>query len=533
VKQKILPLNFYIKHLLTKKFLLILFVFASILCVDAKEFTVASYNVENLFDLQYNKTEYDEYHPNTFTWNRLVLEQKVQNISRVLKDIDADIVALQEIESQKALEYLLKALPNYRYHKFIKKQTSSVGVAVIAKYPIISTKKIDVDPLDLRSRDILRTTFEIDNKKFTVYNNHWRSKRAKESTRIVYALALLNDIKKFSKTRDYIIVGDLNSNYNEYLTFKYDESLNDTKGITGINQVLNTTMDENFVQKYNILNYTQNVHYNTWLELKTTDRFSSKYRGQNNTPDNILLAKQLFDDKNIWYVDKSFHVFKPHYLYKNFSPVRWDIYKKKGFSDHLPIIATFSTEAQTFHFKSEKHLSTIDTLYELQQVNNFHLKDMVVIYKRGNIVIIKHHDQKVSSKAITIFYPSDELILGGIYDLTVEELDNYNGLKEIKKTSHIEKIGEIYNFKEYYLDGLEIDLFDKKYQNNIVTNLEGIYKKGYLNYYKNGKFQKIRVYFKKGIKRPKDGRNITIHSGHLGIYKDKVQIVLYSNKDFN
>jgi len=517
--------------LIVKKLLIIFFV--SALCVGAKDFSIVSYNVENLFDLEYDENEYKEYHPNTLTWNRLALEKKVDNISRVLLELDADIVALQEIESSEALGYLLKKLPKYKYWEFSKKQQSSVGVATLSKYPIVKSKHLDVDKLDRYSRNILATTFVIDQKKFVVYNNHWRSKRAAESHRIVYAMALFNEIKKLSKDEDYIVLGDLNSNYNEYFTFKYEERLNDTKGITGINQVLNTTIEGNFVQKYNITQYEKPVHYNTWLELPSNERFSAKFRGENTTPDNILLPRALFDDKNIWYIDKSFSVFKPHYLYKNFKIVRWDLFKHKGYSDHLPIVARFSTTPQNYNFKSEKYLATLDTLYKVQQIDNFALKEMLVIYNRDKVSIVKHKDQNISDKAIMLFGASNEFVVGGVYDFKVQQLNNYNGLKEITNVSNVEKKDALHSFKEYYLDAKKIDIFDMQYQNNIVTNLSGFYKKGYLHFSKNGKYEKIRVYFKKGVKRPKDGSNITILSGHLGIYRGVIQIVIYSKHDFN
>jgi endonuclease/exonuclease/phosphatase family metal-dependent hydrolase len=516
-----------------KKLLFIILFFVSTLCVGAKDFTVASYNVENLFDLHHDGNEYEEYHPNTLTWNRLALEKKVANISRVLKDIDADIVALQEIESQEALNFLLDALPFYSYHKFAKKENSSVGVAIISKYPILLSESIDVDRFDKYSRDILKVSIEIDNSSFIIYNNHWRSKRASESKRIVYAMALLQDVQKLSKDQDYIIIGDLNSNYNEYQTFKYEQRLNDTKGVTGINQVLNTTIQENFVQKYNIRSFETIVHYNSWLELKFQDRFSAKFRGEKITPDNILLPKQLFDNQGIWYVDKSFEVFKPHYLYNNLQINRWELYTKEGFSDHLPILAKFSTQKQNYHFKDEKHLATIDTLYSIEQVDNFPLKGVVVIYRDENIAILKHKDQKISSKAIMIFHPKELFILGGVYDIKVDHIDRFHGLKEIKKTSQERKIGSLSNTESYYLDGNQIDLFDQKYQNNIVTNLTGIYKKGYLHYRKDKEYKKIRLYFKNGIERPKDGTTLTIDKGHLSIYKTKVQIAIYTLEDID
>ena len=73
------------------------------------------------------------------------------------------------------------------------------------------------------SRDILKVKLLVNNKPLIIYVNHWRSKRAAESKRIKYALALKRDIDK-QKNNDYIILGDLNSNYNEYQTFQYDKN---------------------------------------------------------------------------------------------------------------------------------------------------------------------------------------------------------------------------------------------------------------------------------------------------------------------
>jgi len=155
----------------------------------------------------------------------------------------------------------------------------------------------------------------------------------------------------------------------------------------------------------------------------------------------------------------------------------------------------------------------------------------MVIYQRDNIAIIKHSND-IKSKAILIYKPSKELKLGFTYDIIVNKIEKYNGLKEIKELSKIKKLRYIKNYKDSYLDAKNIDLHERKYQNNIVKNLKGVYKKGYLYYSKNDKKEKIKVYFKKAIKKPEDGKKITISSGHISIYKSKVQIVLYSTNDF-
>ena len=82
----------------------VIFFFPLTLPAQAKIFKIASYNVENLYDLEFNGTEYPEYIPNTvFRWNKQNFTIKLRNISQVIKDLEADIVALQEIESKKEL----------------------------------------------------------------------------------------------------------------------------------------------------------------------------------------------------------------------------------------------------------------------------------------------------------------------------------------------------------------------------------------------------------------------------------------------
>jgi len=55
-----------------------------ILSLCAQDFKIASYNVENIFDLKYDGTEYKEYIPNTNTnWNKKTYTIKLKNISKV------------------------------------------------------------------------------------------------------------------------------------------------------------------------------------------------------------------------------------------------------------------------------------------------------------------------------------------------------------------------------------------------------------------------------------------------------------------
>jgi len=511
------------------KILMILIIYLNIL--NGFDFKVASYNVENLFDLHKDGTEYNEYIPDTKYWDKKRYKKKLSNISKVIIQLDADILALQEIESKKVFD-ILKSKTNYKYGYFLKNKNSAIGLGLFSRYKIVDTKKIVVDKYDKYTRDILKAKIDIKNNSLIVYVNHWRSKRAPESKRIPYALALKNDIDKLPSGEDYIIMGDLNSNYDEFNSFKYDKKLNDTYGITGINQVLNTTIEKNFVTLELIKNMKKfSVHFNPWLELKSNERFSSIYKSQLNTPDNMILSKGMFDNKNISYIEKSFSVFKPSYLYSNGVVNRWNKYRSKGYSDHLPIFAKFTTQKKDIDkVKSytKKDTTKISYLYTIEHLNSpIELKDIIVIYKSNKIAIIKQQNER----AILVYNPSKLLKVGFKYDITVDKIDRYNGLKEIKVISYITKKGDIsYDKTDLYLDGSSIDLNDHRYQNEMIKNLKGIYKKGYLYY---GDNKKIKLYFKKGTKKVNDEQKITINSGHLSIYRSKVQIVIYSSDNYN
>ncbi len=232
----------------------------------------------------------------------------------------------------------------------------------------------------------------------------------------------------------------------------------------------------------------------------------------------------------ISHINNSFNVFKPKYLFKKGKIYRWNRFTKNGYSDHLPIFASFSTKQQQYDFLKKQNISTkkentISYLYDKEQISNYKLSDVTIIYKSNNIAIIKKTN---NDKAIMIYKPPLKLKVGFIYDFIVQEIDTYNGLKEIKKISNIVQKQKNSHFKDLYLDGSTIDLKDEKYLNNIVYNIKGVYKKRYL-YFKN---KRIRVYFKKGIKIPKDGKKISISSGHLSIYKSSMQIMLHRDNDF-
>ncbi|MDX2439153.1 MAG: helix-hairpin-helix domain-containing protein [Desulfobacterales bacterium] len=347
--------------------------------IEAKTFKVATYNLENLFDLTRDGTEYQEYIPNTsYGWTKDIVNIKYTNIARVMKDLGADVVALQEVESKKALIALLRKLKafgvDYPYFEIADSKATPVKCAVLSKFPIIEKEEIQV--YNKIARNILKITLDIDSNRLILFVNHWKSKRGPESMRIAYAKKLKREIGKLKEDVDFILIGDFNSNYNEYKTFQNSGRLNDTNGITGINHILRTIKDSQMVNEKMLTKQDANDYlYNLWLEVSKRRRWSYNFFGKKGSPDNIIVSKGLYDNKGISYNDNSFNKFQPNYLFKRKAVYRWQRAKRgrgrhlgKGYSDHLPIFVYFSTEP--FLFKKNRTDSNDIPLFKLKKTSS-------------------------------------------------------------------------------------------------------------------------------------------------------------------
>ncbi|MFH1503822.1 MAG: helix-hairpin-helix domain-containing protein [Candidatus Omnitrophota bacterium] len=347
-----------------------------ILPIEAKTFKIVSYNVENLFDLTKDGTEYIEYVPNSgHGWNKDIVDIKVSNIAKVIKDLSADVVALQEIESKKALILLQNKLRkfnvDYPYIEIADSKATTVKCAILSKFPIVNKKDIEIN--NRFERNILKITLDIEDRPLILFVNHWKSKQSPESQRIVYAKKLREEIDKLKEGVDFILTGDFNSNYNEYETFRDSKSLNDTAGITGINHILGTIKGSGIVNEKILMEQPGNEYlYNLWLEVNKSRRWSHNFFGDKNSLDNIIVSKGLYDNQGISYVDGSFDKFDSGYLFKRNAVYRWQISEKgrgkhlgQGYSDHLPVFAYFSTEP--FQFKNKNIVSSDNTSSKLKE----------------------------------------------------------------------------------------------------------------------------------------------------------------------
>jgi len=443
-------------------------IFISISYLQSSEFTLATYNVENLFDERKDGNEYDDYIPYSHNWSPKMVQTKLNHIAEVICELDVDIIALQEIENISILHRLQKRLQRvgctYRYSSITKeKKKSPIHVALLSRYPIIKEREIRVSysPYD---RNILESLLQIDNHKLTIFINHWKSKSrsGRESRRVHYAKALQKRIDILPFDKEYIIVGDMNSHYDEYRVIS--QKLNDTNGTTAINHILKTIQNDKLIDKSHIATMTKGSHYNLWLEYPPYKRWSHSYYGRKGAIDHILLPHTLFDGKGIEYVDNSFAIFRPKFLFTKEGWIYSWQYKHhkhlgKGYSDHLPIYAKFTTKPYKRESIKEPITKYIEHLYSID-----HIEQPI---KRGDNGIIK---QSKNGMAIYLYGVARGLKEGERYDIIVNEISTYNGLKEITNTQSIKKVESI-DIDDYFLSSDKLDMSDKHLQNQIFVNI--------------------------------------------------------------
>lgn len=356
----------------------------------AAEFHVASYNVENLFDQsdEDRNQGYGDYRiqpnaqgqssnygtPVEYEGQMLTFTQvKIEGIRKALIGIDPmgpAVVGLVEIESRAAITQLFDRVKDLGYKEVLFSDTqdgaqpTAIGLGLISKFPVREWSLIqpvnpplpqpDVEAL----RTILKATLDVHGQKLVVYVNHWKSKSGPESQRKACAEALQADLDLVlaaNPKADYVILGDLNSDYNE--RFIMTPAQNDTQGLTGINDVLKAQGDELKVLK----NTDPSLKYNLLYELERGSRKTAWHAGFGwSTLDHMIIGSGMYDQAGITYVDNSFQPAASYLPRLGFlfnedgSTHRWEqvrnglvtTHKVGGFADHAPIFARFRVPAR-------------------------------------------------------------------------------------------------------------------------------------------------------------------------------------------
>ena len=562
------------------------FVFFLPVVMLAQTLTIASWNVENLFDMQRDGTEYAEYVPGRHGWREALLVIKIRNLTEVICDLDADVIGLQEVENDRALVRLQRSLKRagcpYRYRAITHTRETPVRNALLSRIPLKQTRDLPVTRYG-HQRSILETTLDTD-PPLRLFVNHWRSKRGPESERLVYARALKKRLEKLPKGTEYLLLGDFNSNYDESVSI--DAKHNDTHNITGINDVLSTWVDGKMVRLNTLVAGT---HCNLWMELGAGERWSHNFFGDKEAIDAMLIPSTLHDGQGWEYLPGSFAPYKPKYLFGRHGAIRRWAYKHgrhlgKGYSDHLPIVARLSTEGgvgsstekssslwnritqwfttnatevasptiKALHSNANQNSSLLTphsslnlpsttsqsritshqlpttTIEKLKQTPHLSspvvLPDVHVLFKRGESAVIQ---QRPEGEAILLYRSALQLEEGHCYDLRVYKTKQYKGLPEVTDVEVEKHLGICET--EPLISRFAPDMLENPRNiGRVVQDVRGKYARHILNV--DG--VPCRIHFRRRAGRPKKGARLRIGRATIGYYKDHAELVVWSKGDW-
>lgn len=134
--------------------------------LGANNLKIATFNTQNLFDGKIDGSEYSEF--KNGSWGMGQYTHKLNQITTILLDLNADIIALQEIENEGVLKDLAQKT-GYKFYKFATLNSRSpVGLGFLSRLPFTTSKKFIVD--GVKTRPILMVC--VDFKELCLFNAH-------------------------------------------------------------------------------------------------------------------------------------------------------------------------------------------------------------------------------------------------------------------------------------------------------------------------------------------------------------------------
>lgn len=474
----------------------------SALLWSEESFSLLVYNVENLFDAD-GVALFEDYReeetPNPQPYGPRKLLTKLDNIARVLSAVDdgagPDIAVFSELEFDRTpggeppdysalaaryaeltvedmlveeldgeirdlpVEFLLwkhfmeMGMGDYFFTiqaaRPITEEVEAHTNAVFSRFPITEVRSHAL----VDARDILEVTLEVHGHPLVIFANHWKSGASnveREPIRIQNAEVLRGRIDALlaeDRLADFIVAGDLNSNYNQNFTLNLEK--------TGIRNVLLSQGDELAIRFRD-----PPPLYNLWFELPPERRFAEVWRGTYSTLMHILLPAGLYDRSGIQYVDGSFRqVILPGVNARppGMHPIRWYFAGEAGggFSDHLPLLAEFrvvenpmpgfmelrnpsrTAEGSRVRFRPPEGPAGINTTRRVRELRGLSPEELAEYYGEAF---------QVTGRLISRD-PLQVRTVGRTYDLYVPDREKFARLQGMEMNSRIRFIGVLGEYR--------------------------------------------------------------------------------------
>ena len=315
--------------------------------------TIASWNLENLFDTidDTNKNDEEFLPSGSKEWTIDRLDTKLYNLSRIIRSMNnfkgPDILGVCEVEHQSLLDSLVvKFFHDKNYKVAYKESPDERGIdnGLIYNADLFSLASVEGDTIKLDdgypTRLVLNVNLVTKGKDtLHVYVNHWPSRRGgeqeSEKNRIKAAQVLKHSVKNnfenYYKSK-IIILGDFNDEPNNNSILKELEA------------IPFYCDSSNYIESHKQL---YNLSYPAFAE----GLGSYKYRDDWNMLDQVIISGGLIDSKSIHYVCNSFEVYKPLIMVTRsgkYEGTPFPTYGGSrylgGYSDHFPVMTKFVME---------------------------------------------------------------------------------------------------------------------------------------------------------------------------------------------
>jgi len=340
--------------------------------------TVATYNVENLFDLVDDpNADEGEFTPGRPTWDANRLARRLTDLADAFTAIAADVVLVNEVENLEVLTQLRDAIrtgggPVYPYLAIApSRDPRGIDVSLLSRYPVVlqlgrpinrahtcthveTGEQTTLDGAWPEARPILQVELNLDadpEADLVLLGNHWKAKGRgsfpcdDEAHRLrsgLHLRALIETLAAARPEMGLIALGDFN-------TWDFEPPLADA---------LDARLDLE----------AQALLFNAWGDAGVSERNTRNdndwNRATNSTYqfdgvwsrlDHILLSRGLLDGRAGWRLAAGSveSVADPRFLGPGGAPRSWSSETGAGYSDHLPVRLTLTRVPQAAGAQAE------------------------------------------------------------------------------------------------------------------------------------------------------------------------------------
>lgn len=305
---------------------------------DKNAYTIAFYNLENLFDTVDDPTTFDDdfTQKGLFKWSKKRYFKKIKKLGSVIQQLGTDksfyspaLIGVAEVENKTVLNDLIysKNLKEYHYDyvHYDSKDDRGIDVGLLYNKKLFEFLSSERFPLYIENedgeqdftRDVLLVKGNLNGEFTHVIVNHWPSRREgveKSEYKRIKASELnrkiIDKIREENNSAKIIIMGDFNDN--------------------PINKSMQNLVKDDF--------------YNPMQKLLATGKGSLKHEDDWYLFDQIIFSKNFLEEKENKHSFKYAEVFDRDFLKifrgknrgKPFRTYIWKWYQG-GFSDHFPV----------------------------------------------------------------------------------------------------------------------------------------------------------------------------------------------------